>query len=121
MARIVTVGLDQTLANQLGRALAPGQHEISHKQQKGVMSGDLTEADMIFASGESRQYLPILRMVREIHPTLPFVVVTRVPETSDWLDALEAGATDYCSSPFDARHMSWLMESAFPEHRVAAA
>jgi DNA-binding response OmpR family regulator len=50
---------------------------------------------------------------------LPFVVVTRVPETKEWLDALEAGATDYCSVPIEARQLHWLMESALP--RFAAA
>ena len=121
MARIITIGLDQTLAHQLGRALSPDQHQISHKS-KNVLSDDLINADLVFANGEGKQYLPVLRMVRENHPTLPFVVVTRVPETSDWLDALEAGATDYCSSPFDARHMDWLMETAIPAaHRVAVA
>jgi DNA-binding response OmpR family regulator len=120
MAIIVTVGLDQTLAQQLARALSADQHQISHKQ-KNVLSDDLIHADLIFANGERKQYLPILRMIRETHPALPFVVVTRVPETSDWLDALEAGATDYCSSPFDSRHMSWLMETALPSQRAVVA
>jgi DNA-binding response OmpR family regulator len=120
MARIVMIGLDQMLAQQLGYALAPGQHKITHKQ-KNVASDDLVQADLVFANGEGKQYLPVLKRVREKHPTLPFVVVTRVPETSDWLDALEAGATDYCSSPFDSKHMDWLMETALPAHRVAVA
>jgi DNA-binding NtrC family response regulator len=120
MAKIITIGLDQTLAQQLGHALAPGQHQVSHKK-KNLRSDDLIHADLVFANGEAKQYLPVLRMVREFHPTMPFVVVTRVPETSDWLDALEAGATDYCSSPFDAKHMKWLMETAMPEHRTATA
>jgi len=49
------------------------------------------------------------------------VVVTRVPETREWLDALEAGATDYCSSPFETRQINWLMESALPKQRPAPA
>lgn len=120
MANIITIGLDQASANQLGRALATGDHRISHKPGTCVTE-ELTGADIVFAEGEGKQYLPLLKRIRETHPALPFVVVTRIPETSDWLDALEAGATDYCSAPFEARQMNWLMESAMPAHRVVAA
>jgi DNA-binding response OmpR family regulator len=60
-------------------------------------------------------------MVRAERPTLPFVVVTRIPETGEWLDALEAGATDYCSAPFESRQINWLMEAALPRHCGVAA
>jgi DNA-binding NtrC family response regulator len=52
--------------------------------------------------------------VRRERPALPFVVVSRVPNTKEWLDALEAGATDYCAGPFGIRQIRWLMESALP-------
>jgi DNA-binding NtrC family response regulator len=120
MANIVTVGLDQGSAVLLDRALAPGQHQIEHKP-KTTSASELADADIVFANGEGKQYLSLLQKSRVMFPSLPFVVVTRIPETSDWLDALEAGATDYCSMPFDARHMSWLMETAIPAHRVVAA
>jgi DNA-binding NtrC family response regulator len=120
MANIITVGLDQGSAYLLDRALAPGHHQIAHKPKSSAVD-DVIEADIVFADGEGKQYLPLLRKVRAAHPALPFVVVTRIPETSDWLDALEAGATDYCSAPFETRHMDWLIETAIPAHRVVAA
>jgi FixJ family two-component response regulator len=43
---------------------------------------------------------------------LPVVIVSRLPEVSEWLDALDAGAADYCAAPFEHQHMSWLIESA---------
>jgi DNA-binding response OmpR family regulator len=120
MAKIITVGLDHGSAILLDRALAAGQHLIDHKP-KSTGADDLADADIVFANGEGKQYLILLQEFRALYPALPFVVVTRVPETSDWLDALEAGATDYCSTPFDPRHMSWLMETAVPTPRVVAA
>src|ERR1700724_3540050 len=81
---------------------------------------DLADVDIVFAGGEPSQYLSLLRRVRAEEPALPFVVVTRIPETTEWLDALEAGATDYCSSPFETRQIHWLMESALPKHRTVA-
>jgi DNA-binding NtrC family response regulator len=65
--------------------------------------------------------MSLLKRVREARPSLPFVVVTRIPETREWLDALEAGATDYCSAPIETRQLRWLMESALPRPRFAAA
>lgn len=121
MAKVVLIGLDQSAANQIGRALSCERHEIQHKS-KSIAIDDLIDTDIVFAGGEHAQYLTLLRRIRASRPTLPFVVVTGQPETSDWLDALEAGATDYCSAPFEARQINWLMESALrPNRRQSAA
>ena len=120
MAKIVTIGLDQSAAFQLARALGVERHEIAHKPKSTGIT-ELVEADIVFANGDGKQYLTLLKQIREAVPGLPFVVVTRVPETSDWLDALEAGATDYCSAPFEPRHLSWLMETAISAPRTVAA
>jgi DNA-binding response OmpR family regulator len=79
------------------------------------------DADIVFAGGEPTYYISLLRRVRETRPTLPFFVVTRAPETKEWLDALEAGATDYCSVPIETRQLQWLMESALPRPRFATS
>jgi DNA-binding response OmpR family regulator len=116
MAKVVLIGLEQSAARQIGRALSTGRHEI-HQKPKSTTADELVGADIVFAGGDQSQYLNLLRRVRQSHPSLPFVVVTRLPETSDWLDALEAGATDYCSAPFEPRQINWLMETAL--HRSA--
>lgn len=120
MANIITIGLDPAAALQLGNALGSGNHQIAHKPKSTIID-EVIEADIVFANGDGKHYLPLLKQVRETLPAMPFVVVTRIPETSDWLDALEAGATDYCSAPFEPRQMNWLMESALPRPRRFAA
>lgn len=121
MASVFLIGLDQSIASQFSRALAVERHRIENKNQN-VSPRELMDVDIVFAGGEPEQYLSLLRRVREERPALPFVVVTRIPETSAWLDALEAGATDYCSAPFENRQIHWLMESCLPRrHSVAAA
>lgn len=113
MANIVLVGLEQTpFADQIYSVLSDG-HRIKHCPEEMLIQ-DLGNADIVFASGESTRYLPLLKRVRDSQPQLPFVVVTRVPEIKDWLDALEAGATDYCAEPVEPRHLHWLMESTLP-------
>ena len=120
MAKIVLIGLEQATAGQIYRALASGSHRIEN-QDRDVVLRELRDADIVFAGGEPACYMPLLKRVREVRPTLPFVVVTRIPDTSEWLDALEAGATDYCASPIDTRQLRWLMETALPKPSFAAA
>jgi DNA-binding response OmpR family regulator len=120
MARVVFVGVEQAAAVQIAKALAVERHQLEQKP-KGAFAVDVIDADIVFAGGDPIHYLSLLRTVREQRPALPFVVVTRVPETNEWLDALEAGATDYCSAPFENRQINWLMESALPQQRPAAA
>jgi DNA-binding response OmpR family regulator len=120
MASVLLVGLEQATADQISRALAVERHRIERKPQN-IGVPEMMDADIVFAGGEPSQYLSLLRRVRDERPALPFVVVTRIPETKEWLDALEAGATDYCSSPFETRQIHWLMETALPRHRTVAA
>jgi DNA-binding response OmpR family regulator len=121
MAKVVLIGLEQEAAGQICRALALlDSHQIEQQSQNVVMR-DLLDADIVFAGGEPACYTSLLRRVREARPTLPFVIVTRIPETKEWLDALEAGATDYCSVPIETRQLHWLMKSALPRPRSASA
>jgi DNA-binding response OmpR family regulator len=109
--RIFLIGLDPAVAAQIGKVLSRERHRVEHRSEDIEMS-DLMAADIIFAGGEASRYLAVLRRVRNVRPAVPFFVATRMPSTMDWLDALEAGATDYCSAPFEPRRVNWLMESA---------
>jgi DNA-binding NtrC family response regulator len=122
MARVIFIGLEEATAGLIGRALTAQRHEIAHKQWDSVLP-DLIQADIVFAGGESAEYLPLLRQVRESRPGLPFVVVSSSSDVVRWLDALEAGATDYCSAPFEIQQVQWVMESAMlgrTLHRLVA-
>lgn len=113
MAKVILVGLEQAAAGQIGRVLAMDRHQIEY-QPYSVVGREILDADIVFAGGEPTSYMSLLKRIREARPTLPFVVVTAIPETKEWLDALEAGATDYCSAPIETRQLHWLMESALP-------
>ena len=51
----------------------------------------------------------------------PVVVVSRVPEVNDWLDAMDAGAADYCAAPFEREQLDWILESNLGPEKAAAA
>ena len=55
------------------------------------------------------------------HTTIPKIGATVGEIMPKFMEAIEAGATDYCSAPFEPRQISWLMQSALGRARVAAA
>jgi DNA-binding NtrC family response regulator len=120
MANVVFAGLEPGPFGRLSGLLDAARHEIQLTDHNPPLR-QLLDADIVFAGGDRVHYLALLRRVRATDPHLPFVVVARLPETSDWLDALEAGATDYCAMPLEAGQLQRVTESALPRTRTAAA
>jgi DNA-binding response OmpR family regulator len=106
MAKIVFTGLEQRVQTDLGRVLGDEGHEVTVED-----AGDFDGADAVFCNGDCPTYPLILRQIRDLRPGLPIVVVTRVPESDKWLSALEAGADDYCSAPFEAIQVRWILSA----------
>ena len=103
MARVVLSGLDIRSASQLAGLLEFDGHRV-RKQHYLFPLAEFLKADIVFVGGVAGQYLPLLRRLRGLNRTLPIIVVT-----ADWLDALEAGATDYCVPPLDMRQVRSLV------------
>ena len=112
MPNILLVGLELSLAEQLASVL----HQLG---QTVEIAGTLPEdhlVQLIFAPEDQ------LQQVQDAHPSVPVIVVSRVPEVSAWLRALEHGAADYCGTPFEARQLRWALNSALaPTNRIAVA
>jgi DNA-binding response OmpR family regulator len=108
MARVVLSGLDNKVGSVLAGLLAIDGHRIRREYYR-ISVDDYLSADVVFVGGLPRHYLPLLRRLRSVDQFLPVVVVASVPETSEWLDALDAGATDYCAPPFDMKHVRSLV------------
>jgi DNA-binding response OmpR family regulator len=111
MARVVLSGLDIRSASQLSGLLAFDGHRVRRLHHL-VPVAEFLQADIVFVGGVTAQYLPLLRRLRGLNRSLPIIVVAPVPETADWLDALEAGATDYCVPPLDMRQVRCLLTPA---------
>ena len=119
MARIVFAGLEPRTAGHLASLLAGDGHEVQ-RAKHNITIKELLSANIVFAGGDPDQYLSVLRRVRAVDPILSFIVVARFAETAEWLDALEAGATDYCVAPFDQGQVRSLMAAALSRRAVAA-
>ena len=115
MSRILLFGLESRVAEELSSALRQVGECVQTEAQDPKM---LTQGDfeLVFAPAGH------LTDVQASCPGVPVVVVSRIPEVSAWLDALEKGAADYCGAPFEARQVRWLLHSTMTQaHRRAAA
>ncbi len=120
MARVLLMGLDDGTARKIEQISVQANHKVS---RCGMVTdfASKPEADLVFVSGEVRDYVAMLRALRKYHNAPAVVVVTRLPETSHWLDALEAGAADYCSAPFEPVQIRWILDSALSRPKAIAA
>jgi len=113
VAKILLAGLETTIADELSRVLSQlGQSVRTAVTGGGVEAGDI---QLIFAPETD------LAGIQRSHPGVPVIVVSRLPEVSAWLHALEQGAADYCGAPFEARQVRWVLNSSLaPANRIAA-
>jgi DNA-binding response OmpR family regulator len=122
MSQIVLLGLPEDLSRPLAQLLREESHQVRQRQFiRDVSKG--AKADVAFISGDIPDLRNAIALLREKEPRIPLIVVTRLPETRQWLDALEAGATDYIGGPFERVHIRWLMNSVIAQGppRAAAA
>jgi DNA-binding NtrC family response regulator len=114
MAKILLFGLETTMADDLSGVL----HQLGETVQTvapgsgAAIPGDI---QLIFAPEAD------LVSIQRRRPGVPVIVVSRLPEVSGWLQALEQGAADYCGAPFEPRQLRWALNSSLaPANRVAA-
>ena len=120
MAKVVFSGLDSRTAAQLTGLLAGERHEIRRKRS-GVSLSELQGANVVFVGGEPSHYLSLLRRVRAVAPELCLVVIARFSDTAEWLESLDAGATDYWSSVLDRKLVLSLIATAVARRGSAEA
>jgi DNA-binding NtrC family response regulator len=112
------------LADQLGEALV--QHSpVVNADRCDDISQCLThlensKADLIFC-GHAQGLTSLLTAISDHR--VPVVMVSQQPEVREWLDAMDAGAADYCAAPFESHHVSWILHSNVgrPTHQIAIA
>ncbi len=113
-ASIVLFGLEPTLASEL-QSVLKDQKAVYQKPflapRECVGLVEQLGADLVFCGSDRTRYLALLEAIGRQRPDLPVVVVSRTPEVSEWLDAIEAGASDYCAAPFEASHIQWILDS----------
>jgi CheY-like chemotaxis protein len=68
--------------------------------------------DVIIAWTGGNPSTSLIEVVRDAEPNIPIVAVNAYINTSEILDALDDGAVDYCTPPFDRSHFQGLLKAA---------
>jgi DNA-binding NtrC family response regulator len=99
---VLLAGLEPAVAEPLTQYLEARGLTVSSARKPGTSS----ECDLVFC--QTRQ--PELKQwLAQSHA--PVVVVSQIPDVNDWLDAMDAGAADYCAAPFEREQLDWILES----------
>lgn len=112
MRQALLFELDETLASPLAKALEQCQWQAVQTREKHRPA----KANIVFCAPDRDVLARAFRSYRNI----PVVVVSRLPEIEGWLDALEAGAADYCAAPFEAAQLRWLLDTHARKPSLAA-
>jgi hypothetical protein len=105
------------LETALGASLAEALGRCGCRTLPVTGDSEPRQADIVFCP-----YSPeVLKDALARFRNLPVVVVSRLPEVDGWLDALEAGAADYCAAPFEAVQISWLLDNHARGRKALAA
>lgn len=91
-------GLDEELRTGLSEALRALSCRESNTPQM---------AQIVFCDWNPAQFG---RRIKEFDGK-PIVVVSRAGDVALWLDALEAGAADYCAPPFEPTQIRWILDA----------
>ncbi|HLY60695.1 MAG TPA: hypothetical protein VKV95_07995 [Terriglobia bacterium] len=115
-SKIIIFGLAEALANDSKRVLAEQGHDVFSSPflpaAQALTLIEQLQADFIFCDADPAHYIALLEAIRRVNSGLPLVVVSPQPDTHAWLDALQAGATDFCAPPFESASLRWILESA---------
>lgn len=113
----VLYGLEEELARELTNTLTSCCRQVESVNRTPQSTRSFLKADVIFCPADVDR----VRQLRLEFPESSVIVASRLPEVSDWLDALEAGAADYCAAPFEATQIRWVLESHVRSAAQAAA
>ena len=123
-AKVLLFGLDGALSMELRHALGA--------EAKVVWSGPASSVpdclhvirrespELVFCGSDRRCVVTVLEAVRQVTPRLPVVVASPYPEVGQWLDAIEAGAADYCAAPFEISQIQWIIRNSVQSARYGA-
>lgn len=119
--RALLIGLDAALAGQLEVGLAALGHTAQRSEWESCASL-AARHEVIFAAEDVGRLKDLVCVLRSLRMHGPVIVASRMDDESAWLDALEAGADDYCSAPFERAQLRWILESKLSPglHRAAA-
>lgn len=118
MRVIGLIGFPDHIAAELTAQLARQGYRVSQHRRADELQ---VQPAAVFVCGDSTGWLETICEVRAMYSRVFLVAVTRASDHEKWLDALDAGANDYCAMPLDDRQFEWLLRRETPRHRAETA
>ncbi len=120
MANILLLGLDDSSAEILAKLTIQAGY-IPRRESLRITWETRPLEDVLIISGDQQSYREVLTNIRQLHAPPPVIVISRLGETSGWIDALEAGAADFLAAPYTLPQVSAAIETAMARPRAFAA
>ena len=70
---------------------------------------DRTRPHLVFCAADFSHRNSLLAQAKR--SGIPVVVISRLPDPHDWLNAMDAGASDYAVAPLSRRDLNWILQS----------
>lgn len=121
--RILLYGLPAELSRELRDVLITTHHVPEIQDEEELRTGSISwaEIDLVFCPARPDFLAKLLQITAQQRPRLRIIATSRLPETAEWLDSVEAGATDYCAAPFEATPIRWLLDTHLSKQKPVAA
>ncbi len=120
MAIVLLLGLEDSSAEILAKLTIQAGHMSRREPLRTTWETRPTE-DVIFISGDQQSYREVLGNIGRFNGAPSVIVISRLGETSGWIDALEAGAADFLAAPYTLPQVSGAIETAMARPRAFAA
>lgn len=106
MRLISLIGFPDDIAEELMSQLARQGCRTARYRRADELQD---EPAAVFICADRPGWLETICELRATWSRIFLVAVTRAPDHEKWLDALDAGANDYCAMPLDSRQFAWLL------------
>jgi DNA-binding NtrC family response regulator len=121
--KILLFGLSPELSHELRDILITAHYVPAIEDEGAVNPYTIAwqNIDIVFCPANQLSLANLLQATASQRPRLRVIATTRLPETAEWLDSVEAGAADYCAAPFEATQIRWLLDTHLSKQKPVAA
>ncbi len=111
LQRILFAHLDPEVEAELKKTLSHQSvaFELERTQDQPEALIDWRSYDVVFCPPERAEVRSIIAASSGAPPKPAVIAATRIPRESEWVEVLEAGAKDYCASPFEDNQIGMLL------------
>ncbi len=109
--RILLAHLDPEVESELRNTLshlAPSR-QLDRAEENFNSFIDWRSYDVVFCPPERAEVMSILAASAGAPPRPAVIAASRIPEVSEWVDVLEAGAKDYVAAPFEEKQIGRML------------